>query len=87
MTVFSINNFDLFKCCHRPVIARPMYLISVTHPRSQGRLRTGFDTRIGLKMNLQPKLRAQSLKKETVTSGRSNMWGGSMWDTMQPPGW
>ena len=35
---------------------------------------TGLETRRGLKVNLQPKERAESDRKETVMMGRSNSW-------------
>lgn len=41
----------------------------MTHPLSKGRQKIGFDTRIGLKVNLQPKLSMESLKNETDTIG------------------
>jgi len=46
----------------------------------------GLVTRIGLKENLQPNDRNESLKKLTVMIGLLNNWGGSMCETMQPPG-
>lgn len=45
------------------------YLSNVTHPLSRGKQKIGFDTRIGLKVNLQPKLSMESLKNETDTIG------------------
>jgi hypothetical protein len=41
----------------------------VTQPLDSGRHKMGFDTRMGLKLNLQPKLNALSLMNETETIG------------------
>lgn len=40
-----------------------------TQPRLQGTDTTGFEQTIGLKENLQPKLKALSLKNDAVTIG------------------
>lgn len=52
-----------------PLLKVNDYLSNVTHPLSKGRQKIGFDTRIGLKVNLQPKLSMESLKNETDTIG------------------
>jgi hypothetical protein len=44
-------------------------LSKVTHPRSKGRQKMGLETRIGLKVNLQPKLKTESLMNDTETIG------------------
>jgi len=41
----------------------------VTQPLDSGRHKIGLDTRMGLKLNLQPKLRALSLMKDTDMIG------------------
>lgn len=71
----------------QPLLPGVRYLSTVTLPLRTGRESTGSDTRMGLNWNLQPKQRAESLKKDTDTIGRSKMWMGSTWETMQPPGW
>lgn len=53
-------------------------LSNVTQPLDSGKETSGFDTLMGLKENLQPKLRAESLMKEIETMGLSKMWMGSM---------
>jgi len=65
---------------HHPVnnIRGNTYSMQVTPPRSRGTEKIGLEVRIGLNTNLQPKQRAESLKKLTVMMGRSNMCGGSM---------
>lgn len=66
--------------------ATPSYLSTVTLPLFTGRNSTGSDTRMGLNWNLHPKQSAESLKNDTETMGRSKIWMGSTWETMQPPG-
>ena len=60
--------------------------MDVTPPRSKDTEYIGLEVRIGLKANLQPKQSAESLKKFTVTIGRSKICGGSICETIQPPG-
>lgn len=45
------------------------YFMDKAHPLLSGATKTGFEVRRGRNVNLQPKLRAESLRNETVTIG------------------
>lgn len=63
------------------------YLKEVTAPLGISNLSKGVEHLRGLYWNLQPKQRALSLNKLREIMGLSKIWGGSIWDTMHPPGW
>lgn len=46
-----------------------IYLKTVTQPLRSGKQNTGLEALIGLKVNLHPKLKTESLMKDTDTIG------------------